>query len=61
MMPLWPSSFWPPITNKYKQFFRGYLFRNGAEALRQGRNSNSFLGSDKFIGKVIAVRLEFEW
>jgi len=55
----WPfSRFWP-LTNKCKQFIEGYLVRNGAEALRQGRNLNSFLGSDKFIGKVNAVRLEF--
>ena len=52
--------FWPLITNKYKQFIKGYLVRNGrAEALcRQGRDLNPFLGSDEFIGKVIAVRLE---
>ena len=60
VVPLWPSSsFWPLITNKHKQFIKRYLVRDGAEALRQGRNLNSFLASDKFIGKVIAVRLEF--
>ena len=60
VVPLWPSSsFWPLITNKYKQFIKGHFVRNGAEALRQGRNLNSLVGSDKFIGKVIAVRLEF--
>ena len=57
---LWPSSsFWPLITNKYKQFIKGYLVQNGAEALGQGTNLNSSLGCDKFIGKVIVVRLEF--
>lgn len=53
VVPFWPSSSFWPLTNKCKQFIEG------AEALRQGRNLNSFLGSDKFIGKVIAVRLKF--
>lgn len=53
VVPFWPSSSFWPLTNKCKQFIEG------AEALRQGRNLNSFLFSDKFIGKVIAVRLKF--
>ena len=44
VVPLRPSSsFWPLIANKCKQLIKGYLVRNGAEALRQERNLNSFL------------------
>ena len=53
VVPFWRSSSFWPLTDKCKQFIEG------AEALRQGRNLNSFLGSDKFKSKVIAVRLKF--
>ena len=35
------------------------LVQNRAEALTLGRNLNSFLGSDHFTGKVVALGLEF--
>ena len=31
----------------------------GAEALTLGRNFNSFLGSERFTGKVVALRMDF--
>ena len=60
VVPAWPSSsFWPLITSKYRPYAKGCLLRNGTEALMLGRNLNSFLGSDRFIGMVAALRFEF--
>ena len=60
VVPLWPSSaFWPLLMSKYRPFMKGCLVRNGTEALTLGRNLNSFLGSPRFTGEVVAFRFEF--
>ena len=61
VVPLWTlSSFWPLLTSKYKQFMKGCLVQNGAEALTRGSGDlNSFLGSDHLTCKVVAFTLEF--
>ena len=60
VVPLWPSSaFWPLLISKYRPFMKGCLVRNGTEALTLGRNLNSFLGSPRFTGEVVAFRFKF--
>ena len=60
VIPQWPSSsFWPLLTSKYKQFMKGCFLHNATDSLTLGRNLNSFLGSEKFTGNVVALRLEF--
>ena len=59
VVPFWPSSyFWPIISRKFSRFVVGYKFFE-ATALEQGRNVNSFLGSDRFTGFILAVRMKF--
>jgi len=60
VVPFWPSSsFWPLLTSEYSHFVKGRLEMYGAEALTLGRNFNSFLGSERFTGKVVALRMDF--
>ena len=60
VVPFWPSSsFWPLLTCRYRRFMKGCLLQEGTEALRLGRNQNSLLGSERFRGKVAAIRFEF--
>ena len=59
VVPFWPSSyFWPIISRKLSRFVVDYK-RFEAAALGQGRNINSFLGSDRFTGFILAVRMKF--
>ena len=56
VIPVWlSSSFWPLLTSRYKQFMKGCFQQNGTEALTSARNLNSFRGSVKFTGNVVAV------
>ena len=60
VVPFWPSSqFWPLLTGKYVRFITGYRFFNGRNALKLGQNTNSLLGSERFFGDILAIRLEF--
>ena len=60
VVPFWPSSsFWPLLTSEYSHFVKGRLEMYGVEALTLGRNFNSFLGSERFTGKVVALRMDF--
>lgn len=59
VVPFWPSSyFWPIISRKFSRFVVDCRCF-GATALEQGRNTNSFLGSDRFTGFILAVRMKF--
>ena len=59
VVPFWPSSyFWPIISRKFSRFVVDCKCF-GATALEQGRNTNSFLGSDRFTGFILAVRMKF--
>ena len=59
VVPFWPSSyFWPIISRKFSRFVVGYKCFE-ATALEQGRNINSFLGSDRFTGFILAVLIKF--
>ena len=60
MAPYWPSApFWPLLVHKFWNFVIGYVYFEGASALRQGRNTRSLLGSPSWNGFIIAVRLQF--
>ena len=60
VVPFWSSSyFWPLISRKFSGFILGYKVFSGKFALVHGRNINSFLGSDRFYGNVLAVRFVF--
>ena len=59
VVPFWPSSyFWPIISRNFSRFVVGYKCFE-ATALEQGQNINSFLGSDRFTGFILAVRMKF--
>lgn len=56
----WSSaSFWPLLVRKFWGFVVDYQFLEGALTVRQGRNTNSLLGSSSWSGHIIAVRLVF--
>ena len=59
VVPFWPSSFfWPIISGNFSRFVVDCKCF-GATALEQGRNTNWFLGSDKFTGFILAVHMKF--
>lgn len=60
VVPFWPSSyFWPVISRKFYSYIVGYTLFDGKDALMHGRNTNSLLGSERFYGNVLAVRMKF--
>ena len=60
LIPFWPSAqFWPVISTLYAHFVVGHRLFNGRTALAHGRNTNSLLGSDRFFGDILAIRMEF--
>ena len=60
VVPLWPSSsFWPLLTTKYRSFIKGCFTLKASQALTLGRNLNSFLGSPRFTGEIVALGFEF--
>jgi hypothetical protein len=62
IVPFWSSSqFWPILSRKYVSFVVGYQFFSGRHSLVYGRNTNSLLGSDRFFGDILAVRLQFDY
>ena len=62
IVPFWPSSqFLPILSRKYVSFVVGYQFFSGRHSLVHGRNINSLLGSNRFFGDILAVRLQFDY
>ena len=60
VVPFWPSSYyWPIISRKFSRFIVGYTVFNGKSSLSHGRNVHSLLGSDRFFGSLLALRLDF--
>ena len=60
VVPFWPSSsFWPLISRIYAKFIVDYRVFSGDGSLEHGRNANALLGSKRFKGSVMAVRLIF--
>ena len=67
VVPFWPSAhYWPLIMHKYGDYIIAHAVRAEKEVLTHGkqtkqkkRNHNSPLGSPKFTGYIIAVRMEF--
>ena len=60
VVPLWPSSsFLPLLTSKYRSFIKGCFTLNASQALTLGRDLSSFLGSPRFTGEIVVLRVEF--
>ena len=60
VVPFWPSSyFWSIIDRKFFSFVMDYKLFSGRAVLKHGRNTNSFLGSKRFFGQILAVRMKF--
>ena len=60
VLPFWPSAhYWPLLMNKYLKYISAYSVHIGNQSLTHGRNLNSLLGSKRFKGHVIALRMEF--
>ena len=54
LVKFWPSSyFWPVITKQLAHYVIDYAVFNGS-ALEHGRNTNVLLGSNRFLGEIIA-------
>ena len=61
VVPFWPSSsFWPVLSRTYAQCIIDYSVFSGNGVLEHGRNVNSLLGSKRFKGSILAVRLDFK-
>ena len=62
VVPFWPSAnYWPVSMSKFRAFVLERKVVDGQDVLKQGRNVNSLLGSDRFWGQMIASRLDFWW
>ena len=62
VVPFWPSSyFWPIIGRKFFSFVMDYKLFTGRTVLKHGRNTNSLLGSKRFFGQMLAVRMKFDY
>ena len=60
VVPFGPSSyFWLIISRKFASSIEDYKWFNVKDALEHGRNTNSLLGSNRFTGLVLAVRMKF--
>ena len=60
VVPFWTSSsFWPLISRIYANFIVDCRIFSGDDTLEHGRNANALLGSKRFKGSVMAVRLIF--
>lgn len=58
VLPYWPSApLWILLVRNVWGFVADYQFFKGAVTVRQGRNTNSLLGSASWSGHIIAVRL----
>lgn len=61
VVPFWPSSyFWPILSRNCARFIEGSKVFSGRYALTHGRNTNTLLGSDRFHGDMLAVRMRFD-
>ena len=60
VVPHWTSSsFWPVISNNYKEHIVDLLRVKGTKVLTQGKNSNSIFGTNSFQGEIVALHLDF--
>ena len=60
VVPFWPSSyFWPIIGRNFFSFVMDYKLFSGRTVPKHGRNTNSLLGSKRFFGLMLAVRMKF--
>ena len=60
VVPFWPSSyFWPIIGRNFFSFVMDYVLFSGRTVLKHGQNTNSLLGSKRFFGQILAVRMKF--
>ena len=62
VVPYWPSSYsWPVISKHLAHLIIDYKVFQGSEALTHGRSTNALLGSDRFLGDILALRMKFYW
>jgi hypothetical protein len=61
IVPAWPSaSFWPLLAwQRYVSHINDYRYYKGNGCCCHGRNTSSLLGSNKWKGYLIALRLLF--
>lgn len=55
----WPSYFWPLIFKHLAHFIVYCKVFRDTEVLAHGRNTNALLGSDRFLGDKLALRMKF--
>ena len=59
LIPCWPSAyFWPILINDFSCFILDIIKVKGSKILIQGYNRNSLLGSDRFFGFMLIIRID---
>ena len=59
IVPFWPSAhFWPMLKIDFAHCIRDHLQVKGKIVLTHGHNVNSLLGSDRFLGDVLALYID---
>ena len=59
VVPYWPSAaYWPLLLNDFHSDIKDFLKVKGKNVLRHGLNENSLLGSDGFLGNMIAISID---
>ena len=60
VLPLWKSAnYWPLIASKFRLYITGSQTFTGNKVLTHGKNTNSLLGSSRFHGDIIVLRITF--
>ena len=59
VVPFWSSAhFWPMLKEDFSVFICDYLQVKGKNVLTHGHNTNSLLGSERFLGDVLALYID---
>ena len=60
VLPLWKSAnYWPLIASKFRQYITGSQTFTGNKVLTHGKSTNLLLGSSRFHGDIIVLRMTF--
>ena len=59
VVPFWPSAhYWPMLKTEFSHYIRDCIRVKGSKVLTHGLNTNSLLGSDQFLGDVLALYID---
>ena len=52
------AAFWPLLINDFDVHVKDFLKVKGRKVLKHGYNTNSLLGSEEFLGNVLALNID---